>query len=157
MFHLRLKKGLSYCGAVKATRSNPDVFTKDKAAADAAVASGYFALVDGSENEPIVGHFDPKQLETMKVSDLKKIAEDMGLDTDGFKKEQLVAAISAVGVSAPTFDAEALAVLNLDGLVAYADEHGISLEGIPSTRENVLEAICVANGGSYTMLDLMRE
>lgn len=100
MFHLRLKKCLSYCGAVKATQSNPDVFTEDKATADAAVASGYFALVDSDEGEPIIGHLDTKQLETMKVSDLKKMAEDMGLDTDGLKKEQLVAAIAATEVEA---------------------------------------------------------
>lgn len=45
MYHLRLIKALSYSGIVRATRKNPDVYTDDKAIADMAVASGYFALV----------------------------------------------------------------------------------------------------------------
>lgn len=58
---------------------------------------------------------------------------------------------------APAFDAEVLAELDLAELTDYADKNGISLEGVPATKADVLEAISVANGGSYTMLDLMRE
>ena len=30
MYHIRLCKGLSYCGVVSATRKEPDVFVEDK-------------------------------------------------------------------------------------------------------------------------------
>lgn len=46
MAHLRLIKGRSYTGEVKATREKPDVFTDDEATANALVASGYFSRVD---------------------------------------------------------------------------------------------------------------
>ena len=39
MYHLRLIKGLSYCGLVEASKIQPDVFVEDKAVADAALAS----------------------------------------------------------------------------------------------------------------------
>ncbi len=62
MYHLKLVKALSYSGVVTATRKRPDVFTKDKAIADKAVATGYFQLENTesllpdngeSEDEPI--------------------------------------------------------------------------------------------------------
>ncbi len=46
MYHLRLIKARSYCGAVEATRQNPDVFVEDEAIALSAVSSGYFKLVE---------------------------------------------------------------------------------------------------------------
>lgn len=167
MYHLKLCKGLSYYGmggALKATRQQPNVCTDDKVTADAAVASGYFKLV-GEQEAPgfplpgeVLGHLDPEQLEDMTIPNLKKLAGKMGVDIKGCKdKAAIIADIVAAEVSVPAFDAEALAELDLEELTAYASEHGISLEGVPSTREDVLEAICVANGGSYTMLDLMRE
>ena len=167
MYHLKLCKGLSYYGmdgALKATRKQPDVLTEDKAIADAAVASGFFKLFGEGEAPgfpppgEVLGHLDPAQLESMTIPELKKLAEDMGVDIKGLKaKADIIAAIVAVEVSAPAFDAEALAGMELDELTAYAAENGISLEGVPSTKEDVLEAISVALGGSYTMLDLMRE
>ena len=168
MYHLKLCRGLSYSnasGTVKADRKKPDIFIEDKATADAAVASGYFTLI-GEADAPtfpppgeVLGHLDPEQLETMTVPDLKKLAADIGADIKGLKdKAAIIEAICAVEVSAPeVLDAETLAGMELDELKAYAEEKGISLEGIPDTKEDVLEAISVAQGGSYTMLDLMRE
>ena len=43
-----------------------------------------------------------------------------------------------------------------DELKALVEKKGIDLTGC-ETREDALEAISVALGGSYTMLDLMRE
>lgn len=51
-YHLRLCKSLSYKGVVSATKKQPDVFVEDKATAEAAVATGYFTLV---EDEPGTG------------------------------------------------------------------------------------------------------
>ncbi len=52
MYHLKLCRGLSYCnasGTIKATRQKPDIYIKDKATADAAVASGFFSLIWGAD------------------------------------------------------------------------------------------------------------
>ncbi len=166
MYHLKLCRGLSYCnasGTVKATRNKPDIYIEDKATADAAVASGFFSLireVDAPTFPPageIVGHLDREQLESMTVPDLKKLSGDMGVDIKGLKdKAAIIEAIAAVEVSAPAFDAEALAAMSDAELETLAKEKGIDLTGC-QTKEDALEAISVALGGSYTMLDLMRE
>lgn len=166
MYHLKLCKGLSYYGmdgALKATRKQPDVLTEDKAIADAAVASGFFKLVGEGEAPgfpppgEVLGHLDPAQLESMTIPDPKKLAGEMGVDIKGLKaKGDIIAAIVAAQVSAPAFDAEALAAMSDEELKALVEEKGIDLTGC-ETREDALEAISVALGGSYTMLDLMRE
>ena len=166
MYHLKLCKGLSYYGmdgALKATRKQPDVLTEDKAIADAAVASGFFKLFGEGEapgflpSGEVLGHLDPEQLESMTIPELKKLAEDMGVDIKGLKaKADIIAAIVAVEVSAPAFDGEALAAMSDEELKALVEEKGIDLTGC-QTREDALEAISAALGGSYTMLDLMRE
>lgn len=46
MYHLKLVKGASYTGIVSATAKKPDVFVDSKAKADAAIASGFFELVE---------------------------------------------------------------------------------------------------------------
>lgn len=49
MFHLRLIKAMSYTGCgLSVTKKNPDVFTEDKAQAEALTKSGYFQLVEGN-------------------------------------------------------------------------------------------------------------
>ena len=164
MYHLKLCKGRSYGnGKITATKRCPDVFVEDKATADAAVASGYFKLAGehGASGWPpageVLGHLDPEQLESMTVPDLKKLAGDMGVDIKGCKdKAAIIAAITATEVSAPAFDAEALAAMSDEALKALTEEKGIDLTGC-NTREDALEKISVALGGSYTMLDLMRE
>lgn len=102
-YHLRLCKSLSYKGVVSATKKQPDVFVEDKATAEAAVATGYFTLVEDEPEQAAqpeaAAHLDKEQLESMKFDDLKKLAEDMGIDTKGLKKKaELVEAISAVEV-----------------------------------------------------------
>ncbi len=166
MYHLKLCKGLSYYGmdgALKATRKQPDVLTEDKAIADAAVASGFFKLVGEGEAPgfpppgEVLGHLDPKQLEELTIPDLKKLAGEIGADIKGLKdKAAIITAIVAVEVSAPAFDAEALTAMSDEELKALVEEKGIDLTGC-ETREDALEAISVALGGSYTMLDLIRE
>ena len=42
MYHLRLIKGLSYTGAVSASKEHPDVFTPDPEKYSKAMKSGYF-------------------------------------------------------------------------------------------------------------------
>lgn len=103
MYHLRLKKALSYMGEVTATKGKPDVFTEDRAIADKAIASGYFDLIseDAEPEKTFTGHLDPAQLEEMKLDDLKRLAADMGVDTSTMKKKSdFINAITAVEVEA---------------------------------------------------------
>lgn len=108
MYHLKLIKSLSYCGVVTATKQQPDVFVEDKATADAAVATGYFKLVEDEEEQPDdgggtptqTGHLDEAELAEMKLDDLKRLASDMGVDTRGLKsKADYAKAIAAVEVT----------------------------------------------------------
>lgn len=46
MFKLKLKNTLSYSGVVSADEKNPFVEVKAKGEADAAVATGYFDIVE---------------------------------------------------------------------------------------------------------------
>jgi len=105
MYRLKLIKALSYKGVVEATRKKPNVFVEDKNVADAAVATGYFKLLE-SENIPVqnnrtvIGCIDKTQLEDMKIDDLKRLAEEIGIDTTGFKKKaDYVEAIASEEIS----------------------------------------------------------
>lgn len=102
MFHLRLIKGRSYSGDIAATREEPDAYTEDEAIAEKAVASGYFELAETDEDGNAAAetaHLDKAQLESMKADDLRKLAEEMGIDTKPLKnKAAIIEAITAVEV-----------------------------------------------------------
>lgn len=53
-------------------------------------------------------------------------------------------------------DYEALAKQTKTELAKYAQEHSISVEGC-KTKADILQAISVAYGGSYTMMELQHE
>ena len=153
MFHLRLIKGLSYDGAVRASVGAPDVFTDDPEKYKAALESGYFKAIQdapaatdeskGGEPENLKGHLDPAQLETMSEEALTKLAGEMGLDVAGLKtKEEVVAAISGEEVYAPVATDEDvdLSKMTVDKLREYAKENGISLTGC-GTKSEILQKI----------------
>ena len=53
----------------------------------------------GAEGEETVGNLDADQLKKMKLDELKKLAEDMGIDTTGLRtKDDYAKAIAAVDV-----------------------------------------------------------
>lgn len=52
MYHLKLKKALSYTGIVSATKKKPDVFVKQEKIAKAALATGYFELIEQEQQKP---------------------------------------------------------------------------------------------------------
>jgi hypothetical protein len=108
MYHLKLVKGLSYNGVVSASQKNPDVYILEEALANQAVATGYFKLVSGeiervqlsSAQDVKSGNLDTAQFENLKLEDLKRLAEDMGLDPSAYKKKaDLIEAISSVEVT----------------------------------------------------------
>lgn len=87
-YHLKLTKALSYCGVVKATKKNPDVFVEDKATADEAVATGYFKLVEGEETpEPPKDPEPGKTLDEMTVPELETYAAYKGVNLKGISKK----------------------------------------------------------------------
>lgn len=89
LYHIKLKKAMSYTGIVNATREEPNVYTHDKDIATAAVRSGYFDLIDVEEDEAkadsalltaageeaeegsIPAHFDKGYLDSLSITDLK--------------------------------------------------------------------------------------
>lgn len=100
MYHLKLIKGMSYTnGIISATQKKPDIYTEDKTTVDMAVKSGYFNLLESAENQATEGEKNQEReahLEEMTVSNLKKLAADMGIDATGLKnKADYVAAIAA--------------------------------------------------------------
>ena len=116
MYHLKLMKALSFTGIVTATKKNPDVFVEDKATADAAVATGYFKLIEeaeeptegGEEKEPGEGGGDKepgegggdkepgKKLEEMTVPELETFAVYKGISLKGIsKKADIIAKLKA--------------------------------------------------------------
>ena len=107
MYHLKLMKALSFTGIVTATKKNPDVFLEDKATADAAVATGYFKLIEeaeeppegGEEKEPGEGGGDKepgKKLEEMTVPELETFAAYKGISLKGIsKKADIIAKLKA--------------------------------------------------------------
>lgn len=110
MFHLRLIKGLSYDGAIHATREDPDAFTDDEVIADYAVASGYFKLIGASGEVPA----EPAQetpsekpdfeaLAAMTKAGLITFAEQHEIDLTGCRvKGDILKAISVAYGGAPT-------------------------------------------------------
>ncbi len=97
MLHLRLCKGLSYSGVVKATKQAPDVFTESEEIAAAAVATGYFKLMEGTDTLP-----PPKaptgtitKIDTMTVPKLKDYAKAKGIDLGGAALKDVILAVIA--------------------------------------------------------------
>ena len=123
LYHIKLKKAMSYTSIVNATSEDPTGYTHDKDIATAAVRSGYFDLIDVEEDEAkadsalltaageeaedgsIPAHFDKGYLDSLSITDLKKLAGDLGVAvTKGMKKDDLVAAITAETVTVPAAD-----------------------------------------------------
>lgn len=125
-YHLRLKNTMSYTGAVKATREEPDVFTADEAIKTAALRSGYFDLVDVLAEQDTAAPadadtirltpageqaadgstpatLDRAYLESLSFAELKRLANDMGVQvTKTTKKAELIDALAAETVIVPT-------------------------------------------------------
>lgn len=101
VYHIRLTKARSYRGVVTATKAQPDVYVEDKAIADKAVASGYFTLVEVTEDEAgdtdaeDEEQVDYEKLEAMTKAELTEYAEERGISLEGCStKAQILKAIS---------------------------------------------------------------
>ena len=96
--HLRLIKGLSYDGVVRASAAHPDVFVDDPEKYTALLESGYFEALPDAHT--VTGHLDADflgemvaavaeepvevpDISKMKLDELKEFAEDNGIDLTG--------------------------------------------------------------------------
>lgn len=96
MYRVKLIKGLSYTGAIHATKAKPFVDVEDKNVADAAVASGYFELVDAADETNVETATPAEDLTKMTVPQLEAYAADRGIDLSGkTKKADIIKAIEA--------------------------------------------------------------
>lgn len=114
MYHLRLIKGLSYHGAVMASKDHPDVFTDDAQKYRLAMASGYFEAVSAPDGNA-EGALNPSEGRDDGIPDF---------DTDdaAAKAEQGDSVLS-------------LADMNVTELKAYAALNGIDLTGLKKRDE----------------------
>lgn len=115
MYHLRLAKGKSYWGVVKASEEKPDVFVHEKEKADYLVKTGFFSLV-GEESEQ-----DTKQK--------KEDAENVDLFSDEAEEEPQEKPI----------------IMELQGmakaeLTEYADKNGIDITGC-KTKDDIFQKV----------------
>lgn len=134
--HLRLIKGLSYDGVVRASAAHPDVFVDDPEKYTALLESGYFEALPDAHT--VTGHLDADFLGEMDEEQLDKLADDMGVDTTGKDKAEVVAAVAAVAeehVEVPD-----ISKMKLDELKEFAEDNGIDLTGC-TTKASILQKI----------------
>ena len=120
--HLRLIKGLSYDGVVRASAAHPDVFVDDPEKYTALLESGYFEALPDAYT--VTGHLDTGFLGEMDEEQLDKLADDMGVDTTGKDKAEVVAAVAEEPVEVPD-----ISKMKLDELKEFAEDNGIDLTG----------------------------
>lgn len=164
MIKLKLKKARSYTGIVSATKEKPYVTVEDEATANAAVASGFFEIVEVSAAEekptgPATGAIT--KLDAMSIKQLKEYAKANDIDITGAsKKEEILGRIEAAQAKPDGKDGEdendpsgqfiggsaddkALEELSDDELKEIAEKNTIDPAGLES-REEILAAIKAA-------------
>jgi len=94
MYHLRLIKGRSYTGVVRATKAAPDVFVEDEDKYLAAMESGYFKEIKDAPAADTAGapagNEEPKQdppaeedISKRTIPELREYAEENGISLTG--------------------------------------------------------------------------
>ena len=122
MYKVKLIKGLSYTGAVHATKDNPYVDVESKEAADAAVATGYFELVEATADDNTDGEKNDNSgatdLDKMTVPQLEAYAAEKGIDLAGAsRKAEIIAKIAAAATADDNTDGED------DGAADYGEDN----------------------------------
>lgn len=94
MYKLKLKKALSYAGIVTATKDKPYVTVEDEAVANAAVASGFFEIVEVNATEEPPAKFATgtiTKFNVMTITQLREYAKTNNIDLGkATKKEEIV-------------------------------------------------------------------
>ena len=131
MFHLRLCKGLSYIGIVRATKAEPDVYVPE---AKVLVTSGYFEMVTS---------------EAEKVQPLTGDTEKTESATDMFEEE------SEDEVQGDPELME-LQKKNKAELIEYAGQNGIDITGC-KTKDDIYQKIVEAIARAAASRAVLRE
>lgn len=118
MYHLRLVKGKTYWGIVKASEEKPDVFVQEKEKADHLMKTGFFSMV---------GEEDEQDAEQKKHDDGD--AENVDLFTDEAEEEPQEKPI----------------IMELQGmtkaeLTEYAEKKGIDITGC-RTKDDIFQRV----------------
>lgn len=131
MYHLRLIKALSYSGIVTATKRKPDVYAEDKATAEKAVATGYFQLVEASEEIPAE---EPKE---KKPEELKgeKPAEQNGKALEEMTMAELETYAAYHNVSLKGIRSKAAALAKIKETLKPAEPENEVDYGSPTMQE----------------------
>ena len=121
MYKVKLIKGLSYTGAVHATKEDPYVDVEDKETADAVVATGYFELVEETADDNNDGGKNDESGATdynkMTVPQLEAYAAEKGIDLAGAsRKAEIIAKIAAAETADDNNDGEN------DGAADYGED-----------------------------------
>ncbi len=128
MATLKLIKGLSYSGSVHATQANPLVEVSDTDEIDRLTADGYFQLV-GEQ------------------------ASSTDTEPDG-TPEGIISDDDSTGSEVIPSPKELEAMTKAE-LSTYADAHSIDITTC-KTKADLMQAISVYGGGSYTMMDIQQ-
>lgn len=135
MFHLRLCKGLSYFGIVRATKAEPDVFVQEEEKAKALVTTGYFERVSNeaefSQPQPVTGE------QENPTDDL--FEEGTGEDEQQGDPELME-----------------LQKKNKAELIAYAGQNGIDITGC-KTKDDIYQKIVEAIARAAAARAALRE
>jgi argininosuccinate lyase len=83
----------------------------------------------------VTGHLDADFLGEMDEEQLDKLADDMGVDTTGKDKAEVVAAVAEEPVEVPD-----ISKMKLDELKEFAEDNGIDLTGC-TTKASILQKI----------------
>lgn len=124
MYHLRLVRGKSYWGIVKASQESPDVYVPERGQADSLAASGFFVLVNGEadagpKSEKVAGP-ESGVSESPSVNMVEEAEE--GGEGEAFSVPPAIAELQR---------------MNKAELVAYAGKNGMDITGCKTK-----DAIC---------------
>ncbi|MBU5680063.1 hypothetical protein [Blautia sp. MSJ-9] len=137
MFHLRLRKGLSYFGIVRATSDKPDVYVQEKEQADSLVKSGYFELVGNTEVET---------KRTLAVKEEHPEEDGVDLFGDDAKEDESQERPELIELQGKT-KAE---------LTEYANNKGIDITGC-KTKDEILQKITEAIARAVAAREVLSE
>ena len=134
MFHLRLCRGLSYLGIVRATKAEPDVYVQEEEKANALVASGYFEMVtSGAEkDQPFTGGTS----ETDSIEDMfgEEVEEEVQEDPELMELQKK----------------------SKSELIGYAGQNGIDITGC-KTKDDIYQKIIEAIARAAASRAALRE
>ena len=172
MITLKLVKGISYTGTVRATAKNPFCTVDTDKEAEALVASGFFKIIFTTEVEckkDTSSQKPPEEkeivIDKMKKEDLEALAAKLGVDLSTCKNnDERKAALKAVledqGGQDPAFTLkvegatpEELEGMTVDQLKDYAKAHEIDVSSC-NDKADYMTVISMALGGSLTIMGL---